>query len=182
MSSSGNFLTLNKIAHMLPGNFFAETVRREFLSEGLYIAYKLDEKTKNWMRKWMEDNKIPNPISIDDLHVTLIATEINPIGFKINNNIIVVNPNTYKFKHLGHATVITFKSLPLEAEYERIKAYGGKSDFPAFIPHMSLSYSIFNFDHLTPPNFPLTLVKPYETELKENSISEIVLSLLKINK
>jgi len=127
-----------------------------------YSCYYLDKESQKKMKNWMEFNKIPDPTPIEELHCTLIYSKIRPIDYTPSKIPIVVDLSKVSFKHLGRlspeVTVILLPKVPaLTQRYELAKSKGAISDFPSYIPHITISNKVFDFEDLTQPDFMITL-------------------------
>jgi hypothetical protein len=66
----------------------------------------------------------------------------------------MIYPATYKLAMMNEALTIQFKSDPLVDQWQRAMNMGGKSRFPTFIPHITLSYKVptdYDYTDLKPP-------------------------------
>ena len=106
------------------------------------------------MSMWMRENRIPNPISSNELHCTVVCSEVEIPGYVPDNTLVMVNPAKFKINILNNALVVEFKSDPIELQWQRAMNMGGRSKWPRFIPHISLSYGLtewFDPTELKPP-------------------------------
>jgi hypothetical protein len=150
---------------------FLDTVKNlaemKNLSESFYSHYKLDAKSRSLMNDWMKYNKIESPVPPDELHCTLIYSKIDPSDYSPSNTPIEIDLSTATFGHLGpdeskRATVILLPHVTgLSQRYNLVKSKGAVSDFPKYIPHITLSYSAFDYTVLTQPTFTITLEREY---------------------
>lgn len=132
---------------------------KEFLAEkiitGVFVGVKLSEKSLDEIVDFIEEQKIPNPITRDEIHITLIYSkkefsrdEWGDSGLSINE---MATP--LQFAYFGqdkNCLVMLLESQYLfKRNYEITKNYGAISDYPQYTPHITLSYDCPNFQ----PNF-----------------------------
>jgi hypothetical protein len=144
----------------------------QFIAEsatGLYTFRRLDPQSSEFMYEWMRENKIPNPLPPTELHCTVVCSEVDIPGYGVDPTPVMVFPATYKIAIMNNALTVQFKSEALTDQWQRAMNMGGKSKFPTFIPHVSLSYQVpedFDYEALKPP--PVFMVLQAE-ESKPNS-------------
>lgn len=144
----------------------------QFLTEnavGLYSFRRLNQQSSEFLHEWMKENDVPNPRPISELHCTIVQSDIDIPGYAPDPALVMLNPATYKIEMLAQALIIKFKSDPLTEQWQKAMNMGGKSKFPTFIPHISLSYQVpedYDYTELKPP--PSFLVLQAE-EIKTNS-------------
>jgi len=102
----------------------------------------------------MQENRIPNPVSSNELHCTVVCSEVSIPGYVPDNTPVMVNPASYKINILNNVLVVEFKSDPVVVQWQRAMNMGGRSKWPRFIPHVSISYNMgewFDPTELKPP-------------------------------
>lgn len=146
----------------------------QFLAEnavGLYTFRRLNQQSSEFLYEWMKENRVPNPLPISELHTTVVQSEIDIPGYSVDPTPVMLYPATYKIEMLAEALVIRFKSDSLVDQWQRAMNLGGKSKFPTFIPHISLSYQVpedYDYTDLKPPPTFLVL-QGEESKLESNS-------------
>lgn len=150
---------------------FLNTVKKlaeqKNLCEEFYSRYVLCYNSQEKMSSWMKYNNISDPVSPEDLHCTLIFSRVNPMNYEPSDTPIDIDLSLSKFGHLGpnnepSATVLLLPIVSaLKQRYNLVKSKGAISDFPDYIPHITLSYKPFDYSRLTVPNFTITLEREY---------------------
>ena len=123
-------------------------------SSGLYTFRRLNQQSSEFLYEWMKENRVPNPLPPSELHCTIVASTVEIPGYTEDPALVMLNPATYKVAMMNQALVVQFKSDPLVEQWQRAMNLGGKSEFPTFIPHISLSYQVpldYDYTELKPP-------------------------------
>lgn len=137
------------------------------LSEQFYSHYKLDLESGIKFYNWMKRNDVPDPVEMEELHCTLIYSKTDPTNYEASNTPIDIDLSLGEFAHLGKSedNMATVLKLPLTSalsqRYNLVKSKGATSDFPTYIPHITLSYKAFNYSHLVLPDFHITLYREF---------------------
>ena len=146
----------------------------QFLAEnsiGLYTFRRLNQQSSEFLYEWMKENRIPNPLPISELHCTVVQSEVIIPGYTVDPTPVMLYPATYKLAMMNEALTIQFKSDPLVDQWQRAMNMGGKSKFPTFIPHISLSYKVpdyYDSTELKPPPAFLVL-QGEESKIESNN-------------
>lgn len=146
--------------------------------DGTYVGVKFSRETQNAIKKFVKTLSIPNMVGREKMHTTVIYsrkyfTYEDPMVGKIDP------PWKGKAKEFhvwqtrdvnkSNALVIAYTCPKLKAEHERImKEYDATYDFPEYIPHITLSYDIGDFDtsKIDLSTFPeIEIVEEYVTDL-----------------
>src|SRR5580698_8968405 len=130
---------------------------------GLYSFRKPCLHSAEILSEWIQENRIPNPISNQDLHVTVVHSETDIPNYVPDNKPVWVNPATYSIGFLGDALVLKFQNAVLTKQWEQANNLGAKSKWPSYQPHVSLSYSVpegFDYSHVKP--LPVQMVLDQE--------------------
>jgi len=138
-------------------------------SVGLYTFRRPDEATAELLYEWMRDNEIPNPISQNELHCTIVQSDVDIPSYTTDPTPVMIYPASFRIAIMNEALTIQFKSEVLANQWQHAMNLGGKSQFPTFIPHVSISYQVpedYDYSGLKPP--PTFLVLRGE-ERKANS-------------
>ena len=146
--------------------------------DGTYIGVKFSKDTCDAIKKFCKDNKIPNTVSRDKLHTTIIYSRKFDDLTKDENIGILDTPwigipkefDIWKTQDGKHALVLKYDCLALEKEHKRLMSkYDLVYDFPSYIPHCSISYDVAeNFDKskLNIKDFPkIEITKSYLEDL-----------------
>ena len=155
-------------------------------SSGLYTFRRLNQQSSEFLYEWMKENRVPNPSPMNELHCTVICSEVEIPGYTVDPALVMLNPATYKIAIMNEALVVQFKSDPLVEQWQKAMNLGGKSKFPTFIPHISLSYKVpedYDYTELKPPPTFLVLqgeeskvmAEPGQTSINEYSVGDMTL-------
>lgn len=114
------------------------------------------------MTEWMEENSIPHPVPIEELHCTLIESLTQPADYQPHAETIIIPPRSLRVDMFQNAFVLAFHDPQLEMQFHRVIAQGGTSKYPSFAPHITVSYSVprgygYAMSYVKPPAFPLEL-------------------------
>jgi hypothetical protein len=134
----------------------------------------------------MKENRVPNPNSMSELHCTVICSDVEIPGYTVDPALVMLNPATYKIAIMNEALVVQFKSDPLVEQWQKAMNLGGKSKFPTFIPHITLSYKVpedYDYAELKPPPTFIVLegeeskvmAEPGQTSINEYSVGDMTL-------
>jgi hypothetical protein len=114
--------------------------------DGIYVSRKV-MNADAWV-KWAQQFGVPNPVTADDMHVTVIASRVD-VKIAPNTDVVQVYKDRMSFGFLGpNADVFTVMFcdwLLTDRNYAFISA-GATSDWPCYRPHVTLSYSAANFE------------------------------------
>lgn len=123
------------------------------ICKGTYVSVILDDVTKQGIMEYIELANIPNPVTINYLHCTLVCTE-NEIP-----HIVTINKyhkpfigmpdklNIWKTKTGLNCLVLTFKCNSLDQRHVYlIEDYTLCHRFPTYISHITLSYDVGDLD------------------------------------
>jgi hypothetical protein len=155
-------------------------------AEGLYTFRRLDPQSADFMYEWMRENNVPNPLPPSELHCTVICSEVAIPGYAVDPTPVMIFPATYKIAVMNEALTVQFKSESLTDQWQRAMNLGGKSKFPTFIPHITLSYRVpedFDYTAIKPPPIFIVLkgeegrpmAEPGKTSINEYTIGDMTL-------
>lgn len=138
-------------------DFIIENINfKEWLKEskdkGVYVAVKFTQAAAEDISIFCQENNIPNPIPEKEIHSTLIYSTkydnivINDVGEDLGN----AEPkkfHIFETQDNKRALVIILKSEYLTIRHkELMEKYNLTYDFDEYIPHITLSYDIEDFD------------------------------------
>lgn len=161
-----------QIAHDL----FPCEVGDESASTGKYIGVRLSEASAERLHKWMLHNHIPNPLSVEDLHVTLVLHKTEQFDYEPEeySPAITVSKKTYSFDLFGaesDSLVLKFVSPELTAKHNELRElYDLPWDYDSYESHVTLSYNAAGIDveQLNTPPFDIQLAHEYEEPFNDN--------------
>ena len=123
-------------------------------TEGFYSFRPLNVQSATYLYEWMKENRIPNPIPTDKLHVTVVCSDNDVPSYMPDPTPLQISPATFRLDMMQEALVIKFKSDALEEQWQRSMNMGAKSRYQSFSPHISLSYKVpldYDCDYIKPP-------------------------------
>lgn len=134
---------------MAPRTLYA---RRDLLNGDEFVAWFKAEGFKTCL--------LPNKI-----HCTIIYSKTafswgGPGELKPKQRLLTCRGTMRSIDRLGveGAVVLRFESLKLQRRCQQIKDAGGKSDYPRFKPHLTITYN-------APPDLDIKKVKPFTKPL-----------------
>lgn len=140
-------------------------------SRGTYIAVNPVNSTRALLADWLLDNPIPNPISPKEMHVSLLYSR-TPIRPTLSTN--EFHADAVKFKVFKDSNGLNALAVVLDApeitqRHEHFIRLGATHDFPTYVPHLTVSYDIgdFNISDLELPYFHLLFCGEFARELRE---------------
>lgn len=126
---------------------------------GTYVGVKWAESTAEILLDWAKENGVPNLINKNEIHSTLIYSRVGfnhkPSTEDFSFSTIGPNNSTenrfhvFENKERGHkALVIKIYSQQMIDRHNEIMKNNPKAtyDFDEYIPHITLSYHIEDFD------------------------------------
>jgi hypothetical protein len=141
--------------------FFQYGLHEENDDDQLFSYRSLDNNSKNELYQWMRDNYIPNPVSRNKLHCSVILAKNHPHAYTPDEHYVILAPATYSLGVLGPAYTLMFKSTQLQHQWDSAKMLGARMEYPVFIPHIALTYHIpqsWQPNGIKPPKDRLTLI------------------------
>lgn len=151
--------------------------------KGTYAGVRFDDNTKRAISKYIKDNDIPNPVSADKLHTTLLYSRKHLPNYKPLGQLkraLVGHPTEFdvwesKGKLRDEATtrclVLEFKCPNLVERHKHLMdEHQATYDFPEYKTHITLSYDIGDLDIDDLPDIKktldsITIVEEYSEEL-----------------
>lgn len=135
---------------------------------GTYINVKPTEEAKDTIFDWVSNNGINDPLDKNEYHVTVIYSK-TPCPGAVNYDFNLPIEGTisgWKIfdAGIGRCLVASIQSEQLQTINADLKAnYGATSDFPEYIPHITVSY---NYLGEIPQNYPAMRVTFNQVEVK----------------
>lgn len=152
---------------------------------GSYAAVRFDQETKDTIAKYLKDNQIPNGISPEKLHTTLLYShkylpdytaqgDISPawIGTPVAFEVWESQPK--EDGSTKNCLVLKYKCDELAKRHEFLMdEHDAQYDFPDYKPHITFSYDI---GELNAEEFPdikkalpeIKIVSEYGEDLKDD--------------
>lgn len=146
---------------------------KEFISEdehkdGTYVNVKLNELDKDKLYDWVLSHDISNPLDKDEYHVTVIYSRAPCPEAENYNYELPITGHITGWKifdaPIGRCLVAHVDSSKLQTINTELKRdYGATSDFPDYIPHITVSY---DYKGELPTEFPDMLVTFDKVQVK----------------
>ena len=140
--------------------------------KGSYAAVKFDPATTDALKAYQYDNNIPNPLSPDEFHSTVMFSKKYIPEFKTMGDIPEWDGTFTKFGIFPsddeNALVLKYECHELSERFDYIiKEYDATWDHPSFIPHITLSYNIGDLDISKLPKYdgPIVIISEYNNDL-----------------
>lgn len=157
---------------------------------GIYTSVKPDEATALLLEQYIKDSGLPNPVSKDDLHVTVISSKMPLIGYKPLEESVTVNATTsycegsarenYSVRILdkkNKVLALCFQNSSLSNQYwhaydlgySMTEAQKEVSNYGSFF-HVTLTYNLDDYDYsgMQLPTFDMTFLPETVEAYKEN--------------
>lgn len=147
--------------------------------DGTYAGLKFNSDTKEILKKYIEDNNIPNPLDVDKIHSTLLYSrnylpEYKPAG-KFDKSWIG-NPKHFSIfesnpKNGGDGSnclVLEYKCSEQTTRFDELmEKHDATYDFDEYKPHITLSYDVGDLDYKNLPMIEeeLEIVEEYSEDL-----------------
>jgi hypothetical protein len=127
---------------------------KEFLDQHkdpLYVSVKPDENSKRMLMAIQNQGNVPNPCSPDKFHTTLIYSTKPCSWPRINHTKVFqgrfLDWHVFNTQDNKNCLVLKVDSPQLEERHKELMAEMGASyDFDKYIPHITLSYDIGDYD------------------------------------
>jgi len=125
--------------------------------KGTYAGVNFDDKTTDAILKYIKDNKIPNGLSADKMHSTVLYSrkhlpKYSPYGqfedpIKGTPKEFYVWPSDNEDGSTANCLVLKYDCDELcKRHQELMDEHKATYDFPNYEPHITLSYDIGNLD------------------------------------
>lgn len=140
--------------------------------KGSYAAVTFDPTTTEALKAYQYDNNIPNPLSPDEFHSTVMFSRKYIPTFAPLGAIKEWDGNFTKFdifpSEEENALVLKYDCHELSERFDEIvKKYGATWDHDQFDPHITLSYNIGDLDISQLPKYdgPIIIINEYNNDL-----------------
>ena len=152
-------------------------IREIYKDPGLYVCVEFDMETLNNFEKYLSQYSIPNETPISKLHTTIIFSE-KYVNFPPEKYEETIDPESYDFELFGedkNCLVLTFESEKLTERWKKATDAGALFKFDTYVPHVTLSYNIEDFDieKLSLPTFQINIVNEIHSAMDSNWIDNI---------
>jgi 2'-5' RNA ligase len=148
---------------------FSQFLAEKYGSTGTYAALRFDEPSVERIAQYVKDNAIPNPLEANKLHVTLMYSRVECIGFKSPGKL--PEPFIVRVKGFdvwkngngeGYALVVKLDAPEVVERHKQLmKQYKASYDFPEYQPHFTISYNV-------PDEFDTKTLAPFDGTLSLN--------------
>jgi hypothetical protein len=121
---------------------------REYLIEaekadekGTYASLGVDVNSRKKLYKWLEKQKIENLIDIAEYHCTIVySTKAVPEVENIDVNFpIKAKPKEWKVFGTDNLLVLVVDNPEIVELFKKTRKMGAESDYPSFVPHISVA-------------------------------------------
>ena len=116
---------------------------------GIYVEVLFSEQTKKNIADWLVSNNIPNAISPEKIHTTVVYSQKTLSDWKslgIIDPLILTDPTEHKLEIWdtddGFTLVCHYESDFLKDRFDLAVKLGYEPRFPDYKPHMTLSYDL----------------------------------------
>lgn len=124
---------------------------KDYLNEekGTYAGFKFDKESQDYIMDLIKELNVPNPVSRDDLHSTLLYSEKYLPDYKAAKNIngVAVADKLEIFKtDEGNVLVLRLDSEFMRKRHnELMRVHDATYPYPEYKPHVTLSYDVGDF-------------------------------------
>ena len=111
-----------------------------------YVSVSLDRADAIILSSLIRSFGIVNPIYPNDLHVTLMYDERNPLQYPLPHTRKIFRSSITGFERLGQpgsqweAIALTLDSDELEVRHDELSSMGFKHSYRDYVPHISIKY------------------------------------------
>lgn len=145
------------------------------MKSGLYVAAFFSDKTNQHLAQYIADNNIPNPVTSQSFHTTIVYSRVPVDDFEANHSadVTISSQNVFleawDVANNKQCLVLRFPSNYLELRFAEAMAAGATYDFDEYKAHVSLSYDLpvdFDIRALPVINFPIHIIGEYSEPLE----------------
>lgn len=148
----------------------------ESYNSGTFVSLKLTADSSHLLATWMKENNVPDPVKIEDLHVTIIYDRNSEFPWEPEKYRINLDPKTYRLALFGtnnNILVLSFKNKLLSDKHHKAKKeHNIQWDFDEYIPHITLTKDLptnFDLSELKIPTFSIQL---HNETVRPNKVTE----------
>lgn len=148
---------------------------------GTYAGYKFDKDDLNKIEKWCKENKIPTPVSKNEMHTTILYSKkpcpnYKPLG-KLSSPIkaSIEEQEVWDTQDKKRALVVKLNSPDMVKRHKQLmKEHKASFDYDEYKPHITLSYDVgkdFTLDKISKLKDSvgsIQAVEEYYEPLKDN--------------
>lgn len=141
-------------------------------TKGSYAAVSFDATTTDALKAYQYDNHIPNPLSPDEFHSTVMFSKKYIPTFKPLGELDEWSGTFTKFDIFlsddDNALVLKYDCHQLSERFDQIiSKYGATWEYDSFTPHITLSYNVedLDIDQLPKYDGPIILINEYTNDL-----------------
>ncbi len=148
-------------------------------NKGTYAGVKFSDKTKKSIEGYIKDNDIPNPLSTDKMHSTLLYSrkfcpKYTPLGEM--EEALIGNADAFESwesqpdddGNKSNCLVLKYNCDALKDRHESLMdEHGATFDYDDFTPHITFSYDAGDLDPKKLPKFEeeIEIVEEYGEDL-----------------
>lgn len=143
-------------------------------ANGTYMAVKYDKDAAEAIKELSNTLKVPNPLSREKMHTTIIYSRKHAPDLKANNDLYPIiakgkELHIFPTQDKKNALVLKLECEALVNRHNEIMAeHQTTYDFPEYIPHITLSYDCGDFkpdDYTGELPQELTIIQEYVEDL-----------------
>ena len=140
--------------------------------KGSYAAVTFDPTTTEGLKAYQYDNQIPNPLSPDEFHSTVMFSRkyiptFVPLGQIDEWDGIFTKWDIFPSEE-ENALVLKYDCHELSERFDEIISdYDATWDHKSFMPHITLSYNVGDLDISKLPKYdgPIIIINEYNNDL-----------------
>lgn len=134
-------------------DYLMEAESTDIEASGTYACLVPTIETKNKLHSWLKEKNIENLLEEKDYHCTVVySTKAVPEVANIPTKFpIVAKPKEWKIFGTDNLLVLAIDSEPIVKLFDETIALGAKTDYPSFIPHISVAK---NYTDQIPSDLP----------------------------
>lgn len=158
------------------------TERKEEEMKGTYAGVRFSESTTEALKKYIKENKIPNPVSADKFHTTLLysrkylpnykpAGEYSTPMFGKPENFEIWQSQPDENGKKSNCLVLRYSCPELYQRHHKLMLqHGATYDYDEYKTHVTLSYDVGDIDVNKLPQFEdsLEITEEYYEDLNLN--------------
>lgn len=140
--------------------------------KGSYAAVKFDPETTEALKAYQYDNNIPNPLSPDEFHSTVMFSKKYIPTFVTLGQIDNWDGRFTKWdifpSEEENALVLKYDCWQLSERFDKIMSeYDATWEHETFIPHITLSYNVGDLDIKKLPKYdgPIIIIEEFNDDL-----------------